>query len=225
MLSPALHRSILSSLQVNATGSMQSPSHQEAEFISQQIRKCSPSGIHMLVELTAELGVQSMSFLANHLSPNHLMCSSTVPQLCANLSAFTNNTHDKEPQTHFILAEKHSLFRSIPSEVKRAVSGSKLVVVYMDVYAELDSLEAMQGKKPVAFDGQSLEASIQRLCEDACWQTCECLLVFRLPQWLEQRVVAACGCFDWKVETFEQKEASVSSKRFPLEARRSVRRT
>ena len=103
----------------------------------------------MLVELTAELGVQSMSFLANHLSTNHLMCSSTVPQLCANLSAFTNNTHDKEPQMHFILAEKHSLFRSIPSEVKRAVSGSKLVVVYMDVYTELDSLEAIQGKKPV----------------------------------------------------------------------------
>ena len=41
MLSPALHRSILSSLQVNATGSMQSPSQLEAEFISQQIRKCS----------------------------------------------------------------------------------------------------------------------------------------------------------------------------------------
>ena len=33
MLSPALHRSILSSLQVNATGSMQSPSQLEADFI------------------------------------------------------------------------------------------------------------------------------------------------------------------------------------------------
>ena len=163
-----------------------------------------------------------MSFLANHLSTNHLMCSSTVPQLCANLSAFTNNTHDKEPQTHFILAEKHSLFRSIPSEVKRAVSGSKLVVVYMDVYTELDSLDVIQGKKPVTIDGQSLEAAIQRLCEDACWQTCECLLVFRMPQWLEQRLVAACSCFDLKVETFEQKEPSVHTCSFTLEALRSV---
>ena len=166
-----------------------------------------------------------MSFLANHLSTNHLMCSSTVPQLCANLSAFTNNTHDKEPQMHFILAEKHSLFRSIPSEVKRAVSGSKLVVVYMDVYTELDSLEAIQGKKPVTIDGQSLEAAIQRLCEDACWQTCECRLVFRLPQWLQQRVVTACGCFDLKVESFEQKEPSFCGCGFTVVAPRGVRRT
>lgn len=218
MLSPALPRSILSSIQLNSLTSLQAPSHQEAEFISRQIQSYSPSGINVLVELSAQLGVQSMSFMANHLSHSHMMCSSMVPQLCSNLTGFIDHLHEAAPQAHYVLAEKHSLFRTIPSEVRRLVAGSKLVVVYEDVYAELDSLEAIQGKKAVTIGGLSLESAVQRMCEDSCWQTCECLLVLRVPQWLEKRIVSACACFQLKVDTFEQKEQYISSCSFTLRA-------
>ena len=205
MLSPAISPSVIQKLQINAACSWQCPSHQEVDFIANQIKSYSPSDNHLLVELSAQVGLQSLSFLSHQLSKQYALCSQFTPYLQSNLSLYLPSL-DTPPHVHYIHADKHTLCREVPHEVKMMVAKASQVVVYIDVYSVLPSMESIWSTAPVMIDKQPLEYWLQRLVEDPCWQRGECLFMLRVPSSMEASVMNACSCFHTKVDRFEQKE-------------------
>ena len=208
MLSPTMNPSIIQKLQINTACTWQCPSHQEVDFIANQIKSYNPSGNHLLVELSAQVGLQSLSFLSHQISKQYVLCSQFTPYLQANLSLYLPSL-ETPPHVHYIHADKHSLCREVPHEVKLMVANASQVVVYVDVYSVLQSMESIWSNTPVIIDKQPLEYWLQRLVEDSCWQRGECLFMLRVPSSMEASVMNACSCFHTKVDRFEQKEPYV----------------
>ena len=205
MLPPTIDPRVTSKLKLNRECSWRCTSHEEVNFIAETIKNSSPSGIDVLVNLSALVGLQSISFIAHKLSSQYVLCSQYTRELQNNLSSYLS-TVDYAVPISYIYAKPQSLCREVPQEVQLMISKTSKAVLYIDIFSILDSIDAMWNEKQVIIDNQPIEYWLQRLVESSSRKKDQYVFALRVPQWMESRVVNAFSCFQLGIHQFEQKE-------------------
>ena len=124
MLSPALSPSILTQVCTSALTALQAPSHKESEFITRILAERLSSGIDTIFDLNASIGIQSMSFISNHVASNYVMVSSQTQVLERNVLALISSLQEKGEQPHFLFAPEHGILKGALSDIRRILGVS-----------------------------------------------------------------------------------------------------
>lgn len=211
MLSPALSPSILTQVCTSALTALQAPSHKESEFITRILAERLSSGIDTIFDLNASIGIQSMSFISNHVASNYVMVSSQTQVLERNVLALISSLQEKGEQPHFLFAPEHGILKGALSDIRRILGVSKRSCVYFDCFVELTAEQLRSHQLGVvAIDAQPIEAWVQQLIENPLWLQYSPLLILRLQESIAERVQDAVSFFPCEKVVYSQEDSGSS---------------
>ena len=204
MLSPGINHTILSRFKTSQLTANQSPSHKESTMLSSFIQShC--TGIDVLVDLTASIGIQTVSFLSFNLFSSYFNLTNKPVELENNIHSFLPSL-SKQPQVHFIHSSETLSLKERIIDMKTVILSSSFCCVYIDIYNELslDQLKSLNQQSHIILHKLPLEIDIQQ-CIEQCALLPQCqMVILRIPSCLEERITKALNCFTISVHHFSQ---------------------
>ena len=210
MLPLKIPRPTLLKLQIAPSFCSQSPSIAEADYLCKLLDASFGRNLDTLIELTAGIGVQSISFVAKHIATNLVMLSSQPTKLEGNMALLLPHFSIGDIHPHYILCKEKEIFQYI-NELRKIVGKAKSACIYLDLYFEMTPNELKSKATSVLIDQKSLESWMQRFVDSLSWNSNCNTLLLRCPDCLTNAIKRALSMFEIREHIYMQERYGSTS--------------
>lgn len=203
MLPPSIPQSTLLKLQLSPLYCSQSPSNAEADYLCKLVEGTFGTSLDTMIELTAGIGVQSISFVARRVATNLVMVSSQPSKLEGNMGQLLSHFSAEGVHPHYLLSKEKEVFQNL-SEIRTILGKAKSACLYLDLYFEMTPAEIRSRTKEVLVDGKSLQSCLQRFVDSIRWSSSCSTLLLRCPDCITDSVKRALAMFEIREHVFTQ---------------------
>ena len=210
MLPPSIPRHTLLKLQISPLYCSQSPSYAEANYLCKLLEASFGKSLDTLIELTAGIGAQSISFVAKQLATNIVMFSSQPAKLEGNMALLLSHFPSESMHPLYLLCKEKEIFQNL-NEIRKIVGKAKSACIYLDLYFEMTPSEIQSETKTVLVEEKSLESCLQRFIDSIPWNSNCSTLLLRCPECIADIIKRALSMFEIREHIYKQERFGSSS--------------